>query len=201
MKITVFQLGELSANCYIVADENAKVCAVVDPGGDGKELAQWLNEQGLTPQCLFLTHHHFDHVGGVDEMAEAFPGMAVYMHPEDADRPIRPGGNPVNNTHTYDEGDEITVGALTFHVYVTPGHTRGSVCLQVEDVLITGDTLFAGSCGRTDFPGGSWDSMLKSLRRLAALPGNPAVLPGHGRSTTMDAERARNAYMKEAVKQ
>ena len=201
MKLTVFQLGVLSANCYIVADEEAKLCAVVDPGGEGKELAQWLDSQGLTPQCVFLTHYHFDHVDGAEDLASCYPGLPVYLHPGDADLPIRPGGKPTYWNKEYREGDTITVGSLSFRVFNTPGHTPGSVCLQVEDILITGDTLFLGSCGRTDFPGGSWDSMMTSLKRLAQMPGNPAVLPGHGGSSTLDGERARNAYMKEALAQ
>ena len=199
MKITVFQLGQLGANCYIVTDEQTGSCAVVDPGGEGKELALWLKEQNLTPKYLFLTHYHFDHVGGIDELTEAFPGLPVYLHPAEIGLPVHTGTGFPKWTHNYKEGDTFSMDSLTFRVYSTPGHTPGSVCIAVDDVLLTGDTLFQGSCGRTDFPGGSWEQMMSSLRRLASLPGDPHVLSGHGPESTLEKERARNPYMKEAL--
>ena len=199
MQVTVFQLGQLGANCYIVADEQAKTCAVVDPGGQGRQVAQWLRQEGLTPRFVFLTHGHFDHVGGVKELAGEFPGLKVYLHPEDTKLPAEMCQG-IWWSDLYEEGDEIAMDGLTFRVYHTPGHTPGSVCLQAGDVLLTGDTLFAGSCGRTDFPGGSWSQMMQSLVRLANLPGDLSVLSGHGEGSTMDAERRHNPYMKEAMK-
>ena len=199
MQITVFQLGVLGANCYIVADEQAKSCAVVDPGGQGRQVARWLREQGLTPKYVLLTHGQFDHVGGVKELAEEFPGLPVYLHPNDTQ--LTPElSKGLFWTDFYEEGDELTMDGLTFRVYHTPGHTPGSVCLRVDDVLLTGDTLFAGSCGRTDFPGGSWSQLMDSFARLAKLPGNYGVLSGHGESSDLDTERAANPYMKEAMK-
>ena len=199
MQITVFQLGQLGANCYVVADEQAKTCAVVDPGGQGRQLAQWLRQEGLTPKYVLLTHGHFDHVGGVKELVGEYPGLPVYLHPNDTQlTPELCQG--LFWTEFYEEGDELTMDGLTFRVYHTPGHTPGSVCLQVEDVLLTGDTLFAGSCGRTDFPGGSWTQLMNSFARLAKLSGNYGVLSGHGESSDLDTERAVNPYMKEAMK-
>ena len=199
MQITMFQLGQLGANCYIVADEQAKSCAVVDPGGQGKELAQWLRQQGLTPKYVLLTHGHFDHVGGVKQLVEACPGLPVYLHPDDTK--LTPDlCQGLWWSDFYEEGDELQMDGVTFRVYHTPGHTPGSVCLQAEDVLLTGDTLFAGSCGRTDFPGGSWEQMMESFCRLANLPGDYSVLSGHGEGTTLEEERCHNPYMKEAVK-
>ena len=199
MQITMFQLGQLGANCYIVADEQAKTCAVVDPGGQGAELAQWLQQQGLTPKFVLLTHGHFDHVGGVKRLVEAFPGLPVYLHPNDTK--LTPDlCQGLWWTDFYEEGDELQMDAVTFRVYHTPGHTPGSVCLMAGDVLLTGDTLFAGSCGRTDFPGGSWAQLMESFSRLHQLPGDYKVLSGHGEATTLEAERRRNPYMKEAMK-
>lgn len=199
MKLTVLQLGELGANCYIVADEQTQVCAIVDPGGQGEDLADWLEGQGLKPRMVLLTHGHYDHVGGTRALADRYPGMPIYLHPGDT------GLTPdmcrgLYWTASYEDGDTVTLDSITFRVLHTPGHTPGSVCLQAGDALLTGDTLFAGSCGRTDFPGGSWQDMMASLRRLAALPGNPAVLPGHGGQSDLDTERAANPYLKEASK-
>jgi len=199
MQITIFQLGMLGANCYIVADEQAKSCAVVDPGGQGGALAGWLQAQKLTPKYVLLTHGHFDHVGGVKELVEAYPGLPVYLHPEDTK--LTPElSKGLFWTDFYEEGDQITMDGITFRVLHTPGHTPGSVCLQAENVLLTGDTLFAGSCGRTDFPGGSWDQLMDSFARLAKLPGDYSVLSGHGEGSTLEAERSHNPYMKEAMK-
>ena len=199
MQITVFQLGQLGANCYIVADEQAKTCAVVDPGGQGRQVAQWLRQEGLTPWLVLLTHGHFDHVGGVQELVGEFPGLPVYLHPNDTK--LTPDlSRGLFWTDFYEDGDELAMDGLTFRVLHTPGHTPGSVCLQVDDVLLTGDTLFAGSCGRTDFPGGSWQQLMDSFARLSKLPGNFGVLSGHGESSDLDTERASNPYMKEAMK-
>jgi glyoxylase-like metal-dependent hydrolase (beta-lactamase superfamily II) len=194
MQITVFQLGQLGANCYIVADEQTKVCAVVDPGGQGRELAGWLGEQGLTPRYVFLTHGHFDHVGGVKQLAEAFPGLPVYLHP--ADTKLTPElSRGLWWTDFYEDGDTLSMDGVSFRVLHTPGHTPGSVCLRIDDKLFSGDTLFEGSCGRTDLPGGSWPEILKSLKRLAAVSEDLRVFPGHGGDTTLRREKLYNPYM------
>ena len=197
MEITVFQLGSLGTNCYIVKDD--KACAIVDPGASGEALADWLVQEGLQPAYVLLTHGHYDHVGGVEALRDRFAGLPVYVH--EADTQLTPDlSRGLQWTHFYGEGDVLTMGKLSFRVLHTPGHTPGSVCLQSGDALFCGDTLFAGSCGRTDFPGGSWTEMLRSLRRLSKLEGNLQVLPGHGEPSTMEAERQYNPYMKEATK-
>ena len=134
-----------------------------------------------------------------EELVEAYPGLPVYLHPEDTK--LTPElSKGLFWTDFYEEGDQITMDGITFRVLHTPGHTPGSVCLQAENVLLTGDTLFAGSCGRTDFPGGSWDQLMDSFARLAKLPGDYSVLSGHGEGSTLEAERSHNPYMKEAMK-
>ncbi len=199
MQISMFQLGALGTNCYIVMDENAKTCAIVDPGDQGEPLADWLDGKGLTPKMILLTHGHYDHVGGVAALRQRYEGIPVYLH--EADTKLTPElSMGLQWTDFYGEGDFITMDRVMFRVLHTPGHTPGSVCLMAENVLICGDTLFAGSCGRTDFPGGSWSQMMDSLSRLSKLPGELRVLPGHGEDSTMEKELAHNPYMKEAMK-
>ncbi len=199
MKLYSFPLGPLETNCYVVADEATGRCAIVDPGDDGAAVAQWLEQQQLTPAYLFLTHGHYDHVGGIADLRAEYPDLPVYVHTADTALPPQLSRG-LSWTHTYDEGDTISMDSITFYVLSTPGHTPGSVCLVAGNLLLSGDTLFAGSCGRTDFPGGSWQQMLASLKKLAQLEGDYTVLPGHGGATTLQTERDTNPYMKEALR-
>ena len=159
-------------------------------------------ETGCVPCAILLTHGHYDHTGAVGELQAKWPETPVYLNRRDvyADActqqlfPLLSG-----DVRDYDEGDTVAVGGLTVTVLATPGHSEGSVTLRCQDALFCGDTLFAGSCGRVDLAGGVPAQMGASLKRLAELPGNYAVLPGHGPATTLDAERADNPYLQEAM--
>ena len=191
-------------NCYLLGDDETGAAAAIDPG-DGREpaidqIAAELTASALTLKAIYLTHGHFDHVDGVGRLKERYPGVPVYLHPEDAGRndqlfPLG-GLGPFTLWH---DGDVLTLGTLQVEVLHTPGHTKGSVCLKCRDRLFVGDTLFAGSCGRTDLPGGSYEEMTRSLKRLHDLEGDYKVYPGHEGETTLEAERENNYYMKAAV--
>ena len=205
MKILCVPTGPLSVNTYIVFNESAETpsnseripCVVIDPANSHK-VVEVLNQNNLHCTHILLTHGHFDHVGGVRGVAEA-ARCPVWLCEADTVLPERLTAGPLYYTDTYADGDTVEVGSLRFTVLETPGHTPGSVCLLCENVLFSGDTLFAGSCGRVDLAGGVPAQMGASLKRLAELPGNYAVLPGHGPATTLDAERADNPYLREAM--
>lgn len=194
MEITVLTLGDYMTNCYILHQEGSGKCLIIDPGYEAGRILELLQEQNLEPEAILLTHGHFDHVGAVQDIA-AETDCRVYISQADLGLPPMITNGRLFYTHTYPVQGELNLAGLTIRVLPTPGHTPGSVCLLVGDTMFSGDTLFRGSCGRTDFPGGSWEQILASLKALAALPGNYRVLPGHGEETTLDEERAHNPYL------
>ena len=187
-------LGAYQTNCYLVWDETSPTCVVIDPGYEPDTVLAEAKKLGKEIAAMFLTHGHFDHVGGVREIA-AETGCRVYLC--DADLAMAPQmtAGPLYYTNTYSEGSFVEEAGLSFKVLHTPGHTPGSVCLMCENALFSGDTLFWGSCGRTDLPGGSWATIRVSLKRLADLSGDFDVYPGHGDATTLSFERKMNPYM------
>ena len=193
MKIQALQVGPIGTNCYIFCDEGAKVCGIVDPGGEPEVILDAVKKLGCTVDKILLTHGHDDHVGGVAGIRAACPDIPVYLNERDAAMQ-KPGMErlfpPVPDTVSYDEGDILAVGNIPVRVHATPGHTPGGVTLECGQLLFCGDTLFAGSCGRTDFPGGDADAEMASLRKLAALPGD----------YTLQHEREANQYMAYAVR-
>lgn len=190
----------IGTNCYLFGDEAAGVGAVVDPGGDAPAILSAARALGLQIKLILLTHGHFDHTGAVEELRRALPGVPVYLH--SADKALL-GGElmpPVADTLDYQDGGVLRLGGLDVHVLSTPGHTPGGVTLRVGDALFTGDTLFCGSMGRTDLPGGSYEALMASLKRLGELPGDYAVYPGHDRASTLEDERRQNYFLREAMR-
>lgn len=190
-KITV---GLYQTNVYLFWQEGEKTCCIVDPGYEPETILERVRELGLTVEAILLTHSHFDHVGGVKTIA-ADTGCRVFLCPEELTMPPQLTAGRLYYTDTYQDGDKLTLAGTGFTVLRTPGHTPGSVCLLAEDVMFSGDTLFAGSCGRTDLPGGNASRMKASLARIAALEGDYRVLPGHGGVTTLEHERQNNPYL------
>lgn len=196
MLIKTLPVGHLETNCYVVTDENTLECAVIDPGAESNTILGYLEENRLSCRAVMLTHAHFDHIGALGEVL-AETGAQFYVNEKELTE------NAVfrapEGTRFYSEGDEVRVGSLVFKVLETPGHTPGGVTLMCGEALFTGDTLFRLSCGRTDFPGGDMLTELRSLRRLASLPGDYEVYPGHAESSTLSIERAHNPYMRHAI--
>ena len=206
MLIKTLPLGMLETNCYIVTDEQTLQCAVIDPAADSTILLDYLEDNHLKCVMALLTHAHFDHVGAVEALLEE-TGATLYMHPADNGTPIgfdRHVFAAPEGTRFLSDGDTLRLGAIEFTVLETPGHTPGGLtflCREGDDqVLFTGDTLFRDSCGRTDFTLSSTDDILRSLKRLAELPGDYEVYPGHGFSSTMSRERAVNYFVRAALR-
>lgn len=205
MKLYVKPVGVLATNCYIVTS-GQNHAAVIDPGAQGNRLIEFLDEKGITPQVILLTHGHHDHIGAVNELAQRYGCRAMIGEQDlpmltdvnlslaglryaDADSFRISGAQPLR------EGDTIQVDELSFRVIETPGHTRGGVCYLCGELLLSGDTLFKDDCGRCDLPGGDYPTMLRSLKKLAALPGDYHVLPGHGPDSSLNYERKNNPYI------
>lgn len=194
LKIHALTLGLYQTNTYIIHEENSKSCCVIDPGYQANTILEKLDSLGLTLDAILLTHCHFDHVGAVKDLA-ADTDCRVFLCAEDTLLPPMLTAGSLYYTDTYGEGTLLNIAGLYIHVIHTPGHTPGGVCLLVEDALFSGDTLFAGGCGRTDL-GGDWATLLRSLKRLANMETDFHVFPGHGESTTLAYEKRYNPCMR-----
>jgi len=193
MEMLSMCVGSYRTNCYMLWENEE--CVIIDHGFEPEQIMEQVLCKGKKVAAILLTHGHFDHVGGVKHIA-AETGCPVYIHESDISLPSRHTNGEIYHTHTYGEGDVVTIAGMTFQVLNTPGHTPGSVCLLCGNVLLAGDTLFAGTCGRTDIPPyGNPMHMKASLARLKALEGDYQVFPGHGHATTLDEERRSNPYM------
>ena len=204
----VIAVGALQSNCSILGDETTKEAMVVDPGADADSLFHYLGKLGLTVKQIVLTHAHLDHVGGAARLKQ-LTGAPIYMNPKD--QPLldsldaqaawmgMTSPERVVVDHNLNEGDTIQTGSISATVMHTPGHTEGSVCLYLpgQKKLIAGDTLFMGSVGRTDLPGGSYEKLVRSLHdRILPLPDETEVTTGHGPSTSIGMERGTNPFLR-----
>ena len=202
MQVKVLQVGPIGTNCYLLEDEKAHVAAVIDPGDEAGRILQVIKDDGVDVKYILLTHGHYDHTTAVPELHQALPQAEIYIHKADANGAgsrLFPLAGQIPDLKFYDEGDALTLGELTIQVLHTPGHSKGSVTLKVGDVLFCGDTLFAGSCGRTDLAGGSYDEIMASLKKLGELPGDYHVCPGHDVTSTLERERRSNPVLREAM--
>ena len=200
MQIKRMQVGPIGTNCYILEDE--KKIAVIDPGDEAERILEVLEETEGTVAYILLTHGHYDHTPAVPELHRALPEAKIYIHQADANGAgsrLFPLAGQVDDLLLYDEGDALPLGSLTIEVLHTPGHSKGSVTLKAGDVLFTGDTLFAGSMGRTDLSGGDEEEIMASLKRLGELEGDFTVCPGHMQTSTLDQERKTNPYLRMAM--
>jgi glyoxylase-like metal-dependent hydrolase (beta-lactamase superfamily II) len=205
MIVKKLAVGPIQANCFIVGCEETRQAAVIDPGDEADRILLTLAGAGLTVVQIINTHGHFDHVGANRRMKQA-TGAPILIHALDApmlgllSRSAAAWGMSAENSpppdRTVDEGDTIPVGTLTFNVIHTPGHTPGGISLLCGTSLFVGDTLFAGSVGRTDFPGGSFEALQASIRdKLFPLPRETTVYTGHGAETTIGEEKLNNPFV------
>lgn len=198
--------GPLEENCYIIGDDSTQQAIVIDPGDEPDRILDFIRENALAVKYIICTHAHFDHIGAVGDVKKA-TGAQVLIHPEDsalydqAKDQAAIWGFAIDDTPQPDgslnEGDTIRVGELSFQVLHTPGHSPGGICLYGEGIVITGDTLFHGSVGRTDFHGGSIEQLRASFRRLLDLPEDTLVYSGHGPETTIKREKRENYFVHE----
>lgn len=208
MKIEYLILGEYQTNCYVLRnDDSVKDCLIIDPGLEAGELVEFLDEQKLNPVAVVLTHGHIDHIAGVAALRSRFPEVKIHIHNFDAEMLTEPSINlsamsgmafvTEPEDVSLKERDEIDLAGVKLLVLHTPGHTPGGISLYSKEagVVFVGDTLFADSIGRTDFPGGSMSQLLNSVReKLFTLPEETQVYPGHGPATTIAAEKAHNPF-------
>lgn len=205
-RIKTCVLGPVSTNCYILYRQGGREAVVVDPADNGGYIANQCKELGVIPSAVVLTHGHFDHIMGIDDLRREFP-VPVYVHEGDRETLLDPALNlssSYTNGYTFDgadyirDGQRLELAGFSFQVIHTPGHTPGGVCyyLESEGVLFSGDTLFQNSVGRTDFPNSSMSDLIRSIReKVMKLPDDVKVYPGHMGETTIGHERKYNPFI------
>ena len=206
MKVVTIPAGIYAANCYLVYSENTKKAIVIDPGGDVDDIMAKIEELNLDIEYIILTHGHGDHIGGVLEL-KSFIDVPIAIHKEDEymlkngnqnlSSQMVMGTIELNADILLEDGDEISFGDLTAKIIHTPGHTPGGISIKIGNSIFTGDTLFAGSIGRTDFPGGSYKEIISSIKnRIIIYPDETIIYPGHGPATNFKIEKANNPFLR-----
>lgn len=205
MLIKQEQFGSMANNAYIIIDEETNTSALVDCPDDNVKIYDLIGDTEL--KYILLTHGHYDHIVGVKGIKDSFKDAKIVISKEDAPMLsssklslaafVGEAHNNVNADITVSNGDKIKLGSLEIEVISTPGHTKGSVCFKVQNALFTGDTLFYCSCGRTDFPSGSPEDMVNSLRLIKNLSGVHYVYTGHDKTSTLPFERENNPYLRQ----
>jgi glyoxylase-like metal-dependent hydrolase (beta-lactamase superfamily II) len=197
MQIEVFPVGNLQTNCYVTSDPQTKEALIIDPGFDYtyevKQVIDYIEKAGLKVKFIINTHGHHDHIGGDSYLQKKYD-VSVFIHSNDKHYLTEQNENAPLNITTLKEGEIIKFGAESLKVMETPGHSTGSICLIGDKLVFSGDTLFAGGIGRTDFEGGSDEDMTQSLKKLMTLPENFLVYPGHYEATTIGKEKSFNPY-------
>ncbi len=211
MQVDCHVMGDFGTNGYCVrASRPSADCIIIDPGLDAEEMLACIRDHSLRPLWVLLTHGHIDHIAGVDLLCQHYPDLQVAIHRDDAPALRDPDANlsrmmgmPFDTKpadRLLNDGDILEAAGIVMRVLHTPGHTRGGICLYCENdnVLFAGDTLFAGSIGRTDFPGGDYSQLIRSIReKLLILPPQTLVYTGHGPATTIGQEKWNNPYLQE----
>ena len=198
MIIKAIPAGIYDANCYIVMDEKTKDAVVLDPGGDGEILERAIKDMGANVKSILLTHGHMDHVGGVEYLSDKLnvPFYISKIDEEYMEKDNYVFGSIRNANGYLEDGNDLSFGSLNIKVIATPGHTKGGLCFLIEDKLFTGDTLFQGSIGRTDFIGGSFPEIIDSIKtKLLPLGDEIEVYPGHGPKSSIGYEKGYNMYL------
>jgi len=204
LRVERLEVGELQTNCYLVWVEGAESAIIVDPGAEADRIRAEITARKLKPNAILLTHAHFDHCGAVAPLRELYR-IPFYLHPEDQPlllssfsrdmyRMMELAEPPAVDSPLQD-GERLKFDRISLEVIHTPGHTPGSVSFRAIDTIFTGDTLFQGSVGRTDLPGGSWEKLQHSLQKLMKFPQTCIVLPGHGEESTLAEEAQYNPFL------
>lgn len=205
MIFQAMEVGSYLSNCYIVGSNATKEAAIIDPGGSFDRIEKVLNELNLIPKIIILTHGHGDHIAAVNDFVEKYQTL-VYVHKDEAEmlmdanlnlsRYVTGKNISITPDVLLNDGDIVNLGDLNFEIIHTPGHTKGGICIKIENIMFTGDTLFNKSIGRTDFEGGSFDEIINSItNKIFSYDENTVIYPGHNSPSTIKSEKIGNPFV------